>query len=171
MGNTMNLDLLVLCDYGATDDLSLALWMQSDGTLVNGSNDGCSRDCGYAGMVRYYPGMTEDEAVQAYMRHGAVRMDCSEGNISFEFIAPLFRQQKKALSALAWRAAAEKRGFTAVRHNRKSTKAYGDAMAFLGYLSSYCHFEPVPPDDLKGRLEEILGTTEGEPWKNKRTPM
>ncbi len=142
----MKLDQKVLGHYGATDDIVLASWMLPDGTLVNGSREGNQRDFDHRDIQQFYPSLSGYEAVQAFMRHGAVRMGCDAGLISFEFTRPLSTGQKSRLGALAMAALAASAlsgnapQFCAIRYGRKGRRTCEDAPAFAAYLANYCRF-------------------------------
>ena len=138
----MRIDQSVLGHYGATDDPNMAVWMLNDGTMVSGVKSKNPED-----IAKFYPGTTGPEAVELFMRHGAVRMDCSKTRIEFEFTRPLKPAQKKRLSNLAWDAIRDQIEFCAIRYGRKKYQVHEDAPGFIAYLANYCHFVPLPGGD------------------------
>ena len=122
--------------YGKTSFFPLAVWLLSDGTLLNGSREGFQRDIDHAEIGEFYQKAQGVDAVFKFMRRGNVRVMCSRNGYLFQYIRPLTLDQKNVLRK-AFRSARKKNIPFSLQ---KRTNAWSDGIdrSCQGWLRDDC---------------------------------
>ena len=94
----MTIEQRLVKDYGLTDNPIFAVWMLRDGTYVNGSIEGFQRDIDHHEINVYYKqpkdqSVFDSRYVYKFMRHGNIRVGCSDYGWCYELAVMPSKEQ------------------------------------------------------------------------------
>lgn len=103
----MTIEKRLVHDLGVTTNPEHAVWLLTDGTLVNGSHEGRQRDVDHHEIGSYFKKSKKETGYDPYlymakfMRRGNIRWGCSETGLAVEFIKMPTRHQLDVMLELA----------------------------------------------------------------------
>lgn len=102
----MTVEERLVHDHGLTRIPEFAVWMLSDGTMVNGSKEGYQRDVDHHEIGEYYKKSKFEDIgssavyVRKFMNRGNIRISCSENGYCIETRKTPTAAQFKTLSEI-----------------------------------------------------------------------